>query len=100
MGIFMLPRLTAGAKLFLIMLFGGGFMLIALIAYMLTPSASSTQHFRRALPVKLNCDQHDFIFEGNGEEAKERIQQLRTQRYAHYCLKRVGERQWDVYAKE
>ncbi|MCI0263585.1 UNVERIFIED_ASMBLY: hypothetical protein E7W47_06550 [Cronobacter sakazakii] len=95
----MLPRLTAGAKIFLIMLFGGGFMLIGLIAYMLTPSASSTQHFRRALPVKLNCDQHDFIFEGNGEEAKERIQQLRTQRYDHYCLKRVGERQWDVYAK-
>ncbi|EKK5196404.1 hypothetical protein PN545_000428 [Cronobacter sakazakii] len=95
----MLPRLTAGAKIFLIMLFGGGFMLIGLIAYMLTPSASITQHFRRALPVKLNCDQHDFIFEGNGEEAKERIPQLRTQRYDHYCLKRVGERQWDVYAK-
>ncbi|EPQ9050811.1 hypothetical protein ACUW7X_003536 [Cronobacter turicensis] len=99
MGIFMLPRLTPGAKLFLIILFGGGFMLIALIAYMFTPSASSTQHLRRALPVKLNCDQHDFIFEANGEEAKERIQQLRTQRYDHYCLKRVGERQWDVYAK-
>ncbi|KAB0898633.1 hypothetical protein FZI57_12110 [Cronobacter sakazakii] len=74
----MLPRLTPGAKLFLIILFGGGFMLIALIAYMLTPSASSTQHFRRALPVRLNCDQHDFIFEGNGEDAKEHIQQLRT----------------------
>lgn len=96
----MFPRLTAGAKLFLIILFGGGFMLIALIAYMLTPVASSTQHFKRALPVRLNCDEHDFIFEGNGEEAKERIQQLRTQRYDHYCLKRVGERQWDVYAKE
>ncbi|EGT5701806.1 hypothetical protein AGJ19_05645 [Cronobacter sakazakii] len=95
----MLPRLTPGAKLFLIILFGGGFMLTALIAYMLTPSASSNQHFRRALPVRLNCDEHDFIFEGNGEEAKERIQQLRAQRYDHYCLKRVGERQWDVYAK-
>ncbi|MDI7491412.1 hypothetical protein QLY92_04775 [Cronobacter dublinensis] len=99
MGIVMFPKLTAGAKLFLIILFGGGFMLIALVAYMLTPSASSTQPFRRALPVKLNCDQHDFIFEGNGEGAKERIQQLRTQRYDHYCLKRVGERQWYVYAK-
>lgn len=74
-------------------------MLIALIAYMLTPPASSTQHFKRALHVRLNCDEHDFIFEGNGEEAKERIRQLRTQRYDHYCLKRVGERQWDVYAK-
>ncbi|EQC4559917.1 hypothetical protein [Cronobacter sakazakii] len=99
MGIVMLLRLTAGAKLFLIILFGGGFMLIALVAYMLTPSASSTQHFRRALPVRLNCDQHDFIFEGNGEEAKERIQQLRKRHYDHYCLKQVGERQWDVYAK-
>ncbi|PUX21805.1 hypothetical protein BS413_07180 [Cronobacter malonaticus] len=95
----MFPRLTAGAKLFLVILFGGGFMLIALIAYMLTPSASSTQHFRRALPVRLNCDEHDFIFEGNGEEAKEHIRQLRTRHYAHFCLKRVGERQWDVYAK-
>ncbi|EPT8873519.1 hypothetical protein ACVTAA_002016 [Cronobacter dublinensis] len=99
MGIVMFPRLTDGAKLFLIILFGGGFMLIALIAYMLTPSTSSTQHFRRVLPVRLNCDQHDFIFEGNGEEAKERIMQLRAQRYDHYCLKQVSERQWDVYAK-
>ncbi|EGT5761021.1 hypothetical protein AGJ18_06350 [Cronobacter sakazakii] len=95
----MFPRFTVCAKLFLIILFGGGFMLIALVAYMLTPSASSTQHFRKDLPVKLNCDQHDFIFEGNGEEAKERIQQLRKRHYDHYCLKQVGERQWDVYAK-
>ncbi|NCH71520.1 hypothetical protein EHJ16_11070 [Cronobacter dublinensis] len=95
----MFHRLTAGAKLFLVILFGGGFMLIALIAYMLTPSASSTQHCRRALPVRLNCDEQDFIFEGNGEEAKEHIRQLRKRHYDHYCLKRVGERQCDVYAK-
>lgn len=74
-------------------------MLIASLAYKLTPLASNILHFRRALPVTLNCDEHDFIFEGNGEETKERIQQLRTRHYDHYCLKQVGECRWDVYAK-